>query len=412
MTASTVNDGARAPTDKGAGHDAPTVPVRPGCQSGGPVPYTVLTLPALPIVAENFLKTYELLVDGKGIGIGLCQTGIAEVLGITRQSVNGHHKKLVKNRYIEKRCEGRPAFYTRGEESRKLDLALEEWRSGNYGETVDGRFIVLSEFVIRKEKLTTVDAPALSRCHLNGFFSFPVLHQGDMTAVKVPCATGFEKVKVFEMEPYLSHHGVEKWRGKVPLGKQVVSVEYTETRNVKTLKVWPPPIMIEPKQMEKGRELLESEAREATRFLLVNGSWSFGPPTLRGKVENATTDERIMSQIPDGVEPPPSSGLKIDRSTGPRELETIQESDRERARAIFDFPNFTAKTEHRLDKLEEGDRRHFQQLLLLRDRASLLEETMEKIVRVEERHIELLIREREQNLGGDRNLTDGSGMYQ
>lgn len=172
--------------------------------------------------------------------------------------------------------DGNPLFYRRGPNAGIMDRAYIEWRSGNYVESVNGRSWVLTEVIIRKKRADkgTIE-PALSRSHLNGQIIFPVLKKGDMGSIRNPSIQGVDEVKVFEKKPYFDHNGVEKWKGKVPFGDGSVSVDFTETKKILTLTVWPPAVTIGPDQLAAAKDLLMANARKSPlscRFMAVGSS--------------------------------------------------------------------------------------------------------------------------------------------
>lgn len=298
---------------------------------------------------------YKLLVDGIAPNSGLSIPRAAKQLGISEQAVRVHADSLEADGIIARiPGKNRPVLYKRGPRSNTLDTVIlpakTRTTTRNDGGTVDRKDDALSR--LQPPVVISDTAPCSVRAHPNGRAIFSVLHKGDMCPLRIPGEHGEKlEVRVFEDEPYFESRGVQMWKGKLPYNGGEVSIEYLETATKKQLHVWPPECELVPQQFKQAGQIMEALAQDAANFLCKHGGWSLGLIQFRGRIELASTDERILANIPEDMKGKPGSPLWIDCSTGPREIE-VSADDYEAGEAVFDFPGTTARLNGRMDALD------------------------------------------------------------
>lgn len=303
---------------------------------------------------EQRAAVYKLLVDGLGPNSGLAAPDVAKKLNLSEQRIRQIAKTLEADGIIERISKrSRPILYKRGPRSNTLDILIlnvnTRANASNDGGTVNRNPQPLR--ITEPPVVISKTAPCTVRAHPNGRAIFTVLKQGDMCPLRIPGEHGeMIEVRVFEEEPYFQARGVQMWKGKLPYNGGEVSIEYLETATKRQLHVWPPECELVPQQFREAGKIMEALAQDAANILCKYGGWSLGLIQFKGRVELASTDERILANIPADMKGKPGSPLWIDCSTGPREIET---DDAEAAEAIFDFPGTTAQLNSRMDTLEE-----------------------------------------------------------
>lgn len=297
------------------------------------------------------LKVYRLLVDGAGPNSGLVPSRVAEELGISKAAEARHRAALEAGGFIS-RIPGMicPVLYKRGPRSNIMDKVLVD-PTFNASVNLDGGTVPVNLGGVKppeRQKGREIYVPT-ARAHINGRVIFPVLKVGDLGPLRIRGAGEDLELRIFEAKPYLNNNGVEMIKGKVPYNGQKVTVQYLESPNVRELSVWPPEAELVVDQFDTAREIFEQLAAEVARFLERWGGWRFGPPEFKGAVELASTEERILANIPADMRGSPSSPLWVDTSLGPREIET---KDPDAAKAVFDFPGVSKDLDGRLRLLE------------------------------------------------------------
>lgn len=301
---------------------------------------------------------YKLLVDGKSPNVGISRGKVAKLLNITPEAVRQHADSLEADGIIV-RVQGcrNPVLYKRGPRSNTLDTLILEPKTSNKTSS-DGGTVNNKHDDLRPSQPQVVISntpPCTVRAHVNGRVIFSVLRKGDMCPLRIPGENG-ERIdlRVFEDEPYFVSRGVQMWKGSLPYNGGSVSIEYLESETTKQLHVWPQECELVPQQFRQAGQIFEAMAQEAANVLCRYGGWSLGLIQFRGKVELASTDERILAMIPEDMRGKPGSPLWIDCSTGPREIET---DDPEAAEAVFNFPGVAKEMRSAVSRMDDIDTR-------------------------------------------------------
>lgn len=283
------------------------------------------------------LAVYKLLVDGLGPNSGLAPLNVAQQLKISKQAEAYHREALEAAGYI-RRIPGtrNPVLYKRGPHSNVIDEAGTPLNAPS--QNFDGGTVAVKNAILTRpvplSRSSETYVPT-SRAHVNGRFVFSVLKVGDLGPMVIKQDGTKAKVRVFEEEPYNDKNGVRMLKGKLPFNGSFVSVEFLESSNVRQLNVWPSQEELVPQQFEEAKEIFQARAQQAVNLLAKHGGWQFGLIEFIGKIEFASTEERILANIPEDMRGSHDSPLWVDTSLGPREIET---TDPEAARAVFDFP--------------------------------------------------------------------------
>lgn len=257
----------------------------------------------------------------------------AEYLGVSQTMVSRIAKKLVGEGYLKIVPRSKsPILYFKGTRANILDDAIVQ-----SGFNFDGGTVKPSE----PEQV--VNAPkdlhvSTARTHINGRVSFAVIRPGDMSALKIPVTAGrFVSMPLFPKEPYKSHHNVRQYKTKLPYDGKQVSIEFLESDKEQYLYVWPYQKMLTPDELTKEVEqVFIEEAQRIVNDLSKFGGWEFGMVQFVGDVEIASTDPTILNMIPEDMKRVEGSPFWVDRSEGPREIET---TDPEAARILFNIKN-------------------------------------------------------------------------
>lgn len=327
------------------------------------------------------LQIYRLAVDGLGPSSGLCQSQIAGRLEMSRENVRYHINALKREGFIlEIPGTKRPQFYRRGPQSNILDKVCVQADVKIDGGTVDVKSespdLCQNSSTPVKSEVTT------ARTHINGRVVFEVLKKGDMHGIIIKDGQERRETPLFPKDPYLDNRGVKKWRCQVPFDGFKVSMEYTETSAVSRLTVWPPQIMLVPEQFPDAERIMITRAQQAVNLLAKHGHWQFGLVQFDGNIEFASTDDRLLSQIPEDMKRYGNSPITVDRSEGPREIEATGSNSVQAAKIIFDLPNV-------VKKLEDGQTSSTSRLYTLEIKADKMLEILEKLSQVLERDAEL-----------------------
>lgn len=311
-------------------------------------------------ITSHQIFIYQLLVDGRGRDAGLTKSEVADREGVTRSAIQKPARFLEDRGYIERIPHSKnPVFYMRGSNANLLDEYIK-----SMGVNPDGEAIAVNPKGRKVRGKNIRDKVTTARTHLNGSVKISVRKTGDMHELLLPSSSGKRvKTPTFELEPYNVRNGVMMWKGHLNHNGMPISIHYIEShKGTRTLLVYPPEKELTPGQFEDAEKHMLSQAREVTNLFSRYGGWDFGDVELKGEVEFATTDERLLANIPesDGRKGP-SSELWVDRSHGERELET---NNPRTAANVFDFTytikrfdEYQRRTDSRLDGLEvEFDR--------------------------------------------------------
>jgi DNA-binding Lrp family transcriptional regulator len=344
-------------------------------------------VPPLPEIkiSRTRLGVYRYLVDGKGPGTGITIEEIAGKLKISNEAVRKHVKFLESNSYILK-IPGtiRPVFYKRGPKSNLLDKALIGFESNPQSNFDSGTVNSNQISEVESNPLNTpnnsveiFDIPT-ARTHINGRVIFEVLKIGDMHNIAVPDGEGKRTYPLFPKAPNRDQHNTRSWRCKVPFDGYEVSIELWETENHRQMFVWPPQLELVPEQFGNAEAMMITRAQQAVNLLAKYGGWQFGIINFKGEIEFASTDDRLLCNIPEDMRSLPGSDLYVDGSAGKGkkgpgpELET---KNHKTAKVVFDFPTTVRN-------LENGQE-------VQTSRVYALEMTTEKLLRVVEMLLEM-----------------------
>ena len=304
------------------------------------------------------LAVYRLLVDGRGPGAGYTIPEVAKELNKSCTAIENHVRFLESETYISKIVgTKRPAFYRRGIKSNLLD-SFKANLEANPKINIDSGTVKANPILTPEANLSQpLNQPPLTaniptaRTHINGRVVFEVLQIGDMHKMTVPDGTGGQREHIlFPKEPARDHHNTTSFRCRVPFDGYQVAIELWQSPGHDQLNVWPPQMDLVPEQFAQAEEIFITRSQQVVNLLAKYAGWRFGLVNFKGEIHFASTDDRLLSQIPEDMKGFPGSDFWVDTSAGKgkkapgRELET---ADAEQAELVFNFPK-------KFKKLEDG----------------------------------------------------------
>ena len=363
-------------------------------------------------ITPRLLAVYRNIVDGRGPGAGFSIRETAQDLKVSEETIRQYVKGLEAESYIL-RIPGtkRPGFWKRGPKSNLLDKARIGFESKIDSGTVKANPISTPES--NPTQPVVVNVPT-ARTHINGRVVFEVLRIGDMHNIVVPEALkegpmgsvipdGSKKrtYPLFPKEPNRDHHNTRSWRCKVPYDGYEVSIELWETGEHAQLFVWPPQLELVPEQFCQAESMMITRAQQVVNLLAKYGKWQFGVINFKGDIEFASTDDRLISQIPEDMRSLPGSDLYVDGSKGKGKKAAgpeIETKNPETAKLVFDFPTTIRNlvstqeklgaTQEKLEGLQQSQT----------SRIYVVEMTAEKLLRVAEMLLEMKTMEMERDV--------------
>jgi hypothetical protein len=363
------------------------------------------------------LAVYRLLVDGRGPGSGNIIPEIAITLKKSTTCIENHVRFLESESYVSKILgTKRPAFYKRGIKSNLLDsltLNIEANPKTNLDSGTVKANPILTE---QTNPLLTANIPT-ARTHIDGRVVFEVLQIGDMHKMNVPDGSGGKREYIlFPKEPARDHHNTTSFRCRVPFDGYQVAIELWQSSERSQLNVWPPQVDLVPEQFAQAEQIFTTRAQQVVNLLSKYAGWRFGLVNFKGDIHFASTDDRLLSQIPEDMKEVPGSDFWVDGSAGKgkkgpgREFET---DNAESAKVTFNFPQ-TVK------KLEDGQEANTSRIYTVEMTADKLLLIVEKLLEMKamelEKDVSTIIKEttskKTEVTGDGASSSDNGVMYQ
>ncbi len=133
---------------------------------------------------------------------------------------------------------------------------------------------------------------------MNGRFIFDVLKVGNLGTLKIKKDGTEVELRVFDPKPYNDHNNIHMIKGKLPFNGITMSIEYLDSPGAQQLNLWPPEEELVPQQYDQAVSIFQARAQQAVNILARYGGWQFGLIQFIGKIEFASTETRILANIP------------------------------------------------------------------------------------------------------------------
>lgn len=290
-----------------------------------------------------------------------------------------HAKQLERSGYIKPVPEtSSPRLYTKGPHANILDKAISNIEVRTDGGTVSTPPNSSTPSSTYSNSSDSTFVPT-SRAHINGRVVFEVQKIGDMHRLCIPNNGGKREIPLFPEDPYRDHHNTRSWKTKLSINGELVSIEYWEGKKDGQLHIWPAERELVPEQFDNAEQFMISQAQNIANLLSKYAGWRFGLVEYKGDIEFASQDERLLRWIPEDMKSSPGSDVWVDRSGGPREIET---NDPEAARMIFEFPKV-------VKDLENGKQATDKRLYVLETKTTRLLDIVESLYEALVRNAEI-----------------------